>query len=71
MACPFGAPTFGPDGKMKKCDGCIDRIRAGLEPACVRGCTFGALQLVDSENNPVDKEKSLVHQCSLLAESQK
>ena len=30
MACPFGAPTFGPDGKMRKCDGCIDRLRACL-----------------------------------------
>jgi len=71
MACPFGAPTFGPDGKMKKCDGCINRIKAGLEPACVRGCTFGALMLVDDNNNPVPEEVSLVKQCRQLAESQK
>ena len=71
MACPFGAPTFGPDGKMKKCDGCVNRIKAGLEPACVRGCTFGALMLVDSDNNPVPEEVSLVNQCRKLAEIQK
>ena len=71
MACPFGAPTFGPDGKMKKCDGCINRIKAGLEPACVRGCSFGALMLVDDKNNPVPEEVSLVKRCEKLAESQK
>ena len=71
MACPFGAPTFGPNGKMKKCDGCIDRIRAGLEPACVRGCTYGALKLVNTADNDVDKENSLVHQCQILVDSQK
>lgn len=43
-ACPCGAPVFGPDGKMRKCDGCIDRVRAGLLPACVKGCPFGALR---------------------------
>ena len=49
MACPFGAPTFGPDGKMRKCDGCVTRIRNGLEPACVRNCPTGALRCVDEE----------------------
>ena len=51
--------------------GCIDRIRAGLEPACVRGCTYGALKLVNTADNDVDKENSLVHQCQILVDSQK
>ena len=49
MACPYGAPTFvtfvkaGKRDKMKKCDGCIERLRNGLEPACVHACPIGAL----------------------------
>jgi anaerobic dimethyl sulfoxide reductase subunit B (iron-sulfur subunit) len=50
MACPFAAPCFDKDGKMVKCDGCIDRVRAGLEPACVRVCPYDALQLVAKED---------------------
>lgn len=46
MACPYGAPTFlsfDERDKMVKCDGCIERLRNGLEPACVRACPVGAL----------------------------
>ncbi len=46
MACPFGAPAFTREGKMRKCDGCIERIRHGMVPACVRACPNGALQLL-------------------------
>lgn len=49
MACPFGAPTFTPLGKMVKCDGCVTRLANGLEPACVRVCPFDALKLVPVE----------------------
>lgn len=49
MACPYGAPSFRPTGekrpreKMEKCHGCLERIRAGLQPACVHACPTGAL----------------------------
>lgn len=48
MACPFGVPRFDDDGRMMKCDMCIDRVEAGLEPACVRVCPTRALQFGDS-----------------------
>lgn len=50
MACPFGAPSFSAGGKMQKCDGCITRVRCGLEPACVRNCPTHALTLVKEED---------------------
>lgn len=50
MACPFGAPRFRQaDGKMVKCDGCYMRVKNGLQPACVRACTFGALRCMTEE----------------------
>ena len=47
MACPYGAPSFRPGENhretMEKCHGCLERIRAGLKPACVHACPTGAL----------------------------
>ena len=46
MACPYGAPSFRRGGKrekMEKCHGCLERIEAGLVPACVHACPTGAL----------------------------
>lgn len=45
-ACTFGAMVMNTDtGRAYKCDYCIDRIEAGLDPACVTGCTGKALSL--------------------------
>lgn len=49
MACPYGVPGFGPDGKMRKCDACIERQRAGMLPACVKVCPTGALVLLTED----------------------
>lgn len=48
MACPHGAPTIGLDGKMLKCNGCNERVKAGLLPACVAVCPFDALSLSEA-----------------------
>ena len=50
-ACPFGAPKFTADNRMTKCDGCIERVKRGLEPVCVKTCPTGALFL-RKENEP-------------------
>lgn len=43
--CPMHVIHFDAFGKMEKCDGCIERVREGREPACVRVCIPGALSL--------------------------
>ena len=49
MACPYGVPTFRENGKMEKCDACIERQKAGMKPACVKVCPTGALVLLTEE----------------------
>ncbi|CUT03542.1 4Fe-4S dicluster domain-containing protein [Candidatus Kryptonium thompsonii] len=48
MACPFGA--IYPDIERKvarKCDGCNDRVKSGMIPACVEACPTNALIYTD------------------------
>jgi len=47
-ACPFDAPLFDADeGVMTKCTFCNDRLKDGLQPACVSLCPTGALGFDD------------------------
>jgi carbon-monoxide dehydrogenase iron sulfur subunit len=50
MVCAFDALTYhpvangmGPHVVAIKCDGCVDRVRRGEEPACVEACKTSAL----------------------------
>jgi anaerobic dimethyl sulfoxide reductase subunit B (iron-sulfur subunit) len=43
LACPFGVPQYGEDGKMQKCDLCANRLDQGKEPPCVATCPAEAL----------------------------
>jgi anaerobic dimethyl sulfoxide reductase subunit B len=55
MACPFGAPKFDSENKMTKCDGCLERVKHGLEPVCVKTCPSGAIKF--EETSDIEKEK--------------
>lgn len=44
--CPVQAPVVDRDGKAPKCDGCRQRVKAGLLPACVKVCPMKALELI-------------------------
>jgi Fe-S-cluster-containing dehydrogenase component len=43
LACPFGAPQYPSDGKMNKCNFCLERLDHDMEPACARVCPTRAL----------------------------
>lgn len=54
MVCPFDAVTFHAQANgiperivATKCDGCVDRLEEGREPACVEACKVEALLFGD------------------------
>ena len=50
MACPYNIPRRdASSGMLTKCTMCIDRVRAGMLPACVKACPTGAMNFGDRE----------------------
>ncbi|TKB54972.1 4Fe-4S dicluster domain-containing protein [Ferrimonas aestuarii] len=50
-ACPFDVPKLdSANNKARKCTMCIDRLQVGLEPACTKTCTTGALRFGTRED---------------------
>lgn len=42
-SCPYDIPRKAKDGRIVKCNMCIDRVQNGLLPACVKTCPTGAM----------------------------
>ena len=49
-ACPFQVPRYGGNGRMQKCDMCLERINRGIEPLCVETCPGEALKFGDLDD---------------------
>ncbi|MCD8317216.1 MAG: 4Fe-4S binding protein, partial [Eggerthellaceae bacterium] len=51
MSCPYNAPKVDREkGHSVKCNGCLERVREGEQPICVRACPARALEF-----GPVDE----------------
>lgn len=49
-ACPYNIPRLDPNtSKLTKCDMCIDRVSAGMQPMCVKTCPTGAMAFGERE----------------------
>ncbi len=54
--CPYNAPQLDPvKGQVSKCNMCVDRLEAGLKPACVAACLGNALDFGIIENIPENR----------------
>ena len=48
-ACPYDVPRRDDSGTLAKCTMCNDRVKRGLEPACVKTCPTDALNFGNLE----------------------
>ena len=48
--CPYDVPRQGKNGFLAKCTMCNDRVKQGMEPACVKSCPTGTLNFDDLED---------------------
>ncbi len=59
--CPYNAPQLDPvRGEVSKCNMCVDRLEAGLKPACVAACLGKALDFGVIENLPEGRTQARV-----------
>ncbi len=57
--CPYNAPQLDPvQGHVEKCNMCVDRLEAGLKPACVTACLGNALDFGVIENVPEGRDQA-------------
>jgi DMSO reductase iron-sulfur subunit len=56
--CPYNAPQLDPvAGHVQKCNMCVDRLEAGLKPACASACLAGALDFGVIETRPDNRDQ--------------
>ena len=59
-ACPYGARSFNEElGVVEKCTCCVQRLRDGEKPKCVRNCACGARIYGDLDDPESDAAKAL------------
>ncbi len=59
-SCPYDIPRLDPKTKsLAKCDMCIDRVREGLVPACVKTCPTGTMHFGDEKDMEALAKKRL------------
>jgi carbon-monoxide dehydrogenase iron sulfur subunit len=72
VVCPFGVIEVSRDGKaMVKCDLCIERAKAGQEPACVEACPTGALKLGSEKELAAGKRQRAAQELVLATQKDK
>jgi formate dehydrogenase iron-sulfur subunit len=47
--CPYDVPRRDENGSLAKCTMCNDRVKNGMEPACVKSCPTGTLNFGNLE----------------------
>ena len=58
--CPYSVPRVDEEtGLWSKCDMCIDRVKAGMLPACVQSCPTGTMNFGDRDDMLELAEKRL------------
>ncbi|MGD2117022.1 MAG: dimethyl sulfoxide reductase anchor subunit [Chromatiales bacterium] len=56
--CPYNAPQLDTKaGHVSKCNMCVDRLEAGLKPACAAACLGGALDFGIVESKPENRDQ--------------
>ena len=51
---------------MMKCDGCVERVKRGMLPACVKVCPFDALKLYTEEEYQKVKVDRSAHRIAVM-----
>jgi anaerobic dimethyl sulfoxide reductase subunit B len=53
--CPFGAPQYdASEGRVRKCNLCVEQLALGESPACVSSCPLRAIEVRPLDEIPVE-----------------